>query len=297
MNDLITLRSKQDNSVNFVRNVGSGQAFEYRYVRRSDDYFIAYISSQSACSQGCKMCHLTSTGQTVPTNATFLDMTMQASTIVDYHLDLKRKAERKNFDNIHSNTKNVNFNFMARGEPLLNPQVDDKLLHDIGVKAIANGLRPGFLVSTIMPLKMKQDLRHRFALVQPEICYSIYSVDPQFRKKWLPAAMPVAEALDRLNEWQYFSGKLVKIHYALIKNENDHDHVFHVAQTVKKSGLRVNVNLVQYNPPDDNSEPALEPAYEIAKIVFKSILPEATVKIVPKVGYDVKASCGMFVER
>lgn len=290
MSSLITLRSKLDASVNFV----SADMFEARYVRRAEHYFIAYLSSQSGCAQGCTMCHLTTTGQTVPVNANWTAFSNQLDYVChEYKTQSVGLPE----------AKLMHINFMARGEPLANPYVDGNLLNALAnrsfqlheVKAL-----PRFLVSTIMPKQMLKQgsLSERFSLVQPEICYSLYSTDAEFRKKWLPSALPVNDALKMLVDWQSFSQKLVKIHFPLIKGQNDDIHsLMDVCLAIKASGLRVNFNLVQYNPPNSESESATDEAYDLAKLVFQRQFPESRVQIVPKVGYDVKASCGMFVEK
>src|SRR2546430_14561524 len=58
------LESKIDGSVNFVAEGQFPGFIEARYVRRCKDYFIIYLSSQTACSKACRMCHLTQSGQT-----------------------------------------------------------------------------------------------------------------------------------------------------------------------------------------------------------------------------------------
>ena len=57
------LKSNLDQSVNFVENQLVG-FLESRYVRKVDEYFICYLSSQTGCNRGCKFCHLTASGQT-----------------------------------------------------------------------------------------------------------------------------------------------------------------------------------------------------------------------------------------
>jgi adenine C2-methylase RlmN of 23S rRNA A2503 and tRNA A37 len=75
-----TLSSNIDSSVNFIEQQLTG-FIESRYVRRTVDYFIAYLSSQTGCNRGCRMCHLTATKQTQFTNCDLQDFANQLDTV------------------------------------------------------------------------------------------------------------------------------------------------------------------------------------------------------------------------
>src|SRR5947209_16923675 len=100
-------KSRQDASVNWDRAADPGR-LEARYIRRCPDYFVVYLSSQTGCAQGCRMCHLTATGQTRLRDATFGELIGQAKVVLDHY---RREAEP---------ARTVHFNFMARGQPLAN---------------------------------------------------------------------------------------------------------------------------------------------------------------------------------
>src|SRR3954453_16628795 len=137
-------KSGQDASVNWDRPADVGR-IEARYVRRCPDYFVVYLSSQTGCAQGCRMCHLTATGQTRLRDATVGEMIEQARTVL-YHY--RREAPP---------ARSVHFNFMARGEPLANQALvadADELLGELARLAVASKLRPKFLISTIYPKEL-----------------------------------------------------------------------------------------------------------------------------------------------
>src|SRR5881398_2169086 len=82
-------KSGLDASVNWDRPADVGR-LEARYVRRCPDYFVVYLSSQTGCAQGCRMCHLTATGQTRLRDATFGEIIEQTRTVLDHY---HREAE------------------------------------------------------------------------------------------------------------------------------------------------------------------------------------------------------------
>lgn len=211
-NQLKVLNSQIDNSVNFIETSLAG-FLESRYVKRpNSDYFIAYLSSHNGCNRKCSFCFLTTTGQTSFIDSSHNDYMSQAIQIFKHY----RKQ------NISVNY--MAYNLMARGEPLANKTIleaGDELFVKLGKIAKDEGLPSRFNISTIMPISLKQSLVKTFNYVSPTIYYSLYSTNKEWRKKWMPAAMDVDNALELLKEYQSFSKKVIKIHYPFIENEND----------------------------------------------------------------------------
>jgi 23S rRNA (adenine2503-C2)-methyltransferase len=280
--------SAQDASVNWDRPADVGR-LEARYVRRCPDYFVVYLSSQTGCAQGCRMCHLTATGQTRLRDATFGEMIEQARTVLGHY---RREAEP---------ARSVHFNFMARGEPLANRALvadADGLLGELSRLAVALGLRPRHLVSTIYPRELgDRPLEDVFVTHHPDIYYSIYSMSERFRRRWLPKALPAGEALDRLASWQRSTHKIVSLHHAYIAGENDAEGDVHaVCDALEERGLMAHVNIVRYNS-HDPARHGVEPPEEVLRrnaAIYRARLPNARVSVIARVGHDVAASCGMF---
>lgn len=280
------LISTLDASRNWVEPYGEG-LIECRYVRRVPDYVIAYLSCQAGCRHACRFCHLTQTGQTSDDDVPAARILAQAKTVLAHY----RTQEP---------ARVIHFNFMARGEPLAARALlddGDALLSGLHALARAEALIPRVKISSIMPRSLDRELIELFPLTQPDLYYSLYSVDQAFRRTWLPKALPHAEALGMLTRWQQTTRKLPVIHFALIAGANDAPgQIDGVIEAITQAGLRCDVNLVRYNPARDGlgHEPE-EAAIARAADQLRAGLPGARVKVIPRVGFDVKASCGMFV--
>lgn len=288
MNKLKVLNSQIDSSVNFVEQQLVG-FLESRFVRKCDEYFIAYLSSQTGCNRGCTFCHLTATGQTSFVDSSHNDFMAQAIQIFKHYRKEKTPA------------KYMHYNFMARGEPLANKLLlnsGDELLSKLGQVAKEEGLPAKFNVSTIMPLTLKKSLIDVFHYVNPTIYYSLYSTNQTWRDKWMPAALPVDEAVARLKEYQSFSKKIIKIHYTFIAGENDSEEDINAScDVLEKYNLICEFNLVRYNPasPEQGVESSQEVINRNLGIIQSRLGFNSKVQMIPRVGFDVKASCGMFV--
>lgn len=286
---LQVLNSEIDRSVNFVEEQLVG-FLESRFVRKCDEYFIAYLSSQTGCNRGCTFCHLTATGQTSFVDSSHNDFMAQAIQIFKHYRNEDKPA------------KYMHYNFMARGEPFANKILldsGDELLLKLGQVAKDEGLPSKFNISTIMPTTLKRPLVDIFNYVNPTIYYSLYSMDPVWRNKWMPAAMEANQALSMLKEYQDFSKKIVKIHHTFIAGENDSEKSVHlICDAIEKHKLICEFNLVRYNPASDDQ--GIESSEEIISrnigIMTDRFKFSTKVQTIPRVGFDVKASCGMFVE-
>jgi 23S rRNA (adenine2503-C2)-methyltransferase len=279
---MLQLNSAVDASVNFVEDQLIGFV-ESRYVRKTADYFICYLSSQTGCNRGCRFCHLTTTGQTRFADVDTDGFLEQAGHVFQ-HYDKDEPA------------RYMHFNFMARGEPLTNATIlhdSPNLLGWLGRTALSRNLFPKFNMSSIMPVTLKKSLTEIFPLITPTMYYSIYSVDPVWRKAWMPAAMAVDEALRQLRDYQDMTKKIVKFHGAFIAGENDGpEQVAAMLAEIERHGISGEFNIVRYNPasPEQGEESTRLSA------VVSQISRVMPVKIIPRVGPDVKASCGVFYE-
>lgn len=292
MLDFATHQSAEDQSVNFVAPFEGGM-LEARYVRRVEHYMIAYLSSHAGCDQACRMCHLTQTRQTSRAPASLSDYSEQAARVLR-HYD----------DHGVAPAQSVNFNFMARGEPLLNPSLLNNwafLYRDLSAQASERGLEAMFNVSTTMPAETAPvPLADIFGRSPPnlQVFYSLYSMRPSFRRRWLPYAMDPHQALDKLTDWQVKHAGKVVLHWSFIDGENDDlETVDEIIQEVNARGLKARFNLVRYNPysPAQGKEPNLTLLSDrLNRLRFG--LGEPASRMVPRIGFDVKASCGMFME-
>lgn len=285
------LHSELDQSVNFVIDAPDGGKVEARYVRRCDNYFICYLSSHTGCDRACRMCHLTATGQTMFSEIGRELFLAQADQVLDhYHEELCAGAPA---------AQRVNFNWMARGEPLANRALRDQwsTIHArLGDMASFHRLEPRYHVSTIMPagFELERDMTWLCGDAVT-VYYSVYSTDESFRKRWLPKAMPVHYAMGALAWWQGFTGGEIVLHGPFIRGENDDARTtYDIIQAAQDAGLRLKrFNHVAYNPPNDKSAEADEEVIELRLAQYREYGIET--RRVPRVGFDVKASCGMFV--
>lgn len=285
-----TLVSQLDASVNFIFKGDFPGYLEARYVRRAPNYVVCYLSSQSGCRQGCNFCHLTKTGQTSLIDVDISGYETQIDTVLNHYSSLGNPA------------KTIHFGLMSRGSALANQYFvknNQEILRMMAEKALQCNLFPRYTVSTILPKIIKgKNLADLFPVIHPDFYYSIYSMDPVFRKKWLPNALPAEEGLDLLKDWQNKTKKIPKLHWAFIQNENDsQQNVEEIANAVSGRNLRVDINIIRYNPPDAASQEATIAAIDTNVALLKKMLPSSMIKVVARVGEDVFASCGTFIPK
>jgi len=272
------LKSAIDHSVNFVFDNGQ----EARFVKRNDDYFIVYLSSHNGCNQACRFCHLTQSGQTDMKPTTIEEFLVQAQTVIDYWktTDMRERA--------------IYFNFMARGEPLLNSHVYDwRELREELLRIVPNGLAVKFKISTIMPHGV--NTLNQFKYDDTYIYYSLYSFDKNFRRRWLPKSVDPYYAIGKLKQFSP-DGSNIVFHWALIDNENDGllDNI-QTQHAITRLFPLSRINIVRYNPYSPQQGIESDQIIEVVGILRRN-LAGVPVKLIPKVGFDVKASCGMFIK-
>jgi adenine C2-methylase RlmN of 23S rRNA A2503 and tRNA A37 len=198
--------------------------------------------------------------------------------------------------------KYAHLNFMARGEALANRHMlenADSILWQLGqeIHVWDEHLGVRYNMSTIMPRSLDRELTDVFKIIHPTIYYSLYSANKNFRGRWMPGAMDLDKALDMLVRYQEFSRKRIKIHHCFIRGEND--SLEDLEQWIDKLNVKWldwDFNLVRYNPYSEVQGAESTEDVIARNLNFIEQHCPGDVKMIPRVGYDVHASCGMFVE-
>jgi len=192
----------------------------------------------------------------------------------------------------------VHFNFMARGEPMSNPSVGRSLFAKLGRLAEEYGLKARIKVSTILPEDVwTNDPADLWAEGCPpvDLYYSLYSVDENWRRRWIPKAVRPEAAMEWLARYQSLTGQRVVLHWALIEGENDgRDDALAAAALASSAGLRTEFNLVRYNPANEKSREASEAVIQTYLESIGRVVP-GRIRMIPRVGPDVRATCGTFL--
>lgn len=288
--------SKEDASVNFVVSMPDGGFLEARFVQRDPSYIIVYLSSHTGCQHTCRFCHLTATGQRTMTPATLDDYLSQARVVLEHYRTHLALSQDKPAPRVH-------FNFMARGEALSNPHFVNHSktlfarLRDLATHHQFSDVQ--FKISSILPQEFDGNLATVLDDPSAQLYYSLYSLDPAFRKRWLPKALPAEEALDRIAAYQASpQGKPIALHWAFIQGQNDSPQtIAAIVDAIKARHIQAKFNLVRYNPYDDRyGVESAEPVLQARFAEMLAALGDTESRIVPRVGRDVQASCGCFIE-
>jgi len=297
------MKSK-DGSINYIfkdnSNSDPNAMIECRYVRRNKSYISAYVSSHTGCKMGCKFCWLTQSNQTSFKHVELKDYYQQLYTILCHTTD--EIEDRKNI--------RVNVNFMSRGEALANKTVINnyKSLYDTleNVAKEHHFEKIKINMSTIYPNAVNsRKLEDIFRDRPINIYYSIYSINESFRKEFLPNAVDVKYALDKLKSFQdNHNNNTVVFHCAFIRGQNDNiEDVQKMASLIRSYNFKnTKFNLVRLNPYiKDNKPLLLESDLNKLKDIFNIMnncvtnqVPTQKSRIINRVGSDVFASCGMF---
>lgn len=281
----IVLQSIEDTSINYINKINDNEYFESRFVQRDPFYFIVYLSSHAGCNQACRHCHLTQTSQTSMVEATLYDYIAQAKAVLEqvYFKDLKAKGLKK-----------IKFSFMSRGEPLLNSVIQDQwpTLKLMLRKMVPYDFDVEYCISTIFPKTYPykdKPLHTIFNTPDVTLYCSIYSVTDKFRKRWLGNSLDINSIESELKLFSELSPSTIKFHSAFIKGENDCIVDAHELSAFKNSiNPNIQYNIIKYNPYSvaQGEETDSNTLYNIKNIL--------NAKMIERVGFDVKASCGMF---
>jgi adenine C2-methylase RlmN of 23S rRNA A2503 and tRNA A37 len=296
--------SKLDLSANILRPFGNG-LLESRIVIRPPKKLCLYVSSHSGCIMKCGQCHLTANRE----------FSFYPSHPKDYYQQVHKLVETfknsKRYDEFKIKDLRININFMARGEPLMNPFVRNQW-RDV-YESILQAFRdhnmskfPQINISTIMPHIVDRRgldffLRHTSSL--PKIYYSSWSMQKDWKQRWMPNAIDTRKALCHLADYQSqipdgMKNQSVIIHGAFVAGQNDNmNDIQELVSFMKQINLFARFNMIRYNRPNQGpfasfreSSPAqLDKIYN-----FLTRYNPGGVKRVERVGFDVDASCGMF---
>lgn len=317
-----TLASAIDPSLNMMRPFGNkGGELETRAVVRGPtfDKLCVYISSHGGCNLGCKQCHLTQNKQTSMKPSTMQDYVQQCNDMFVQFPKLRSYSANK--------ITRITAEFMARGEPLENrvvrnewnqlymalhktfdehrqlsfPQVTSDAFKCHISTLMPHSFRNKSLVETFMPYGSSP-------ASWPVIYYSAWFLRPEIQREWMPNALPVSVALDKLSEYQQemhrrtgsseMGQSKVLLHRAFLDGLNDSPQEMQdLVDLMKAKNVVARINSLRYSPPENepNKQQETPDPRRSQCLMFLKINNPGGFKEIERAGEDVRASCGVFM--
>ncbi len=207
------------------------------------DRLTVCVSSQVGCPMACRFCATGKGG---------LQRSLAAHEIVDQVLHVREVMGRRPSHVV----------FMGMGEPLLNVDAVlaaiDCLGQDLGI-----GQRR-LTVSTVgvpraLPALAERALE-RLGRAQFTLAVSLHAPDQPLRQELIPtaSAYPIEQLLEDCRHWVAVTGRRVSFEYILLGGLNDRPRQADALASLLR-GFQSHVNLIAYNPIEEESLPAAFP--------------------------------------
>jgi 23S rRNA (adenine2503-C2)-methyltransferase len=274
----LTISHKQnsaDGTIKYLFEAADGKKIEsvLMYFDDRDSYALC-ISTQVGCAVNCSFC---ATGK--------LGFTRQLSVaeIADQYL-LAQADSGKEIRNIV---------FMGQGEPFLNYDnwlAATKLLNqsaEVGIRHIT--VSTSGVVPAINKLANEK--------LQLTLAVSLHAPNDALREQIMPInkKYPIEKLMASLHQYVGQTGRRLTIEYILLCDVNDQPEQAHELGRLLK-GLKCNVNLIPYNPVDDQFQrPRRDAVLAFQRIIQEDYGKKTTVRV--ERGTDIDAACGQLANK
>lgn len=272
-----SLVSKDEKTTKYLQETKDSHIIETGYYDL-DEYIIC-ISSQIGCSMGCIFCATTMPIDLLNPDKNFIrDLTSE-----EIIQQVKNVLQTINQDRLK--TKRILFSYMGMGEPFLNYKNVVKSIKILS-KEFPNS-RTTVATLGITPLLIKKIAREKIETIL-KLHLSLHAPNDILRRKLLPKAGKIKNALEAL---EYFSLKrkiASKINYILIKNINDtKNHAVQLAKLLQPYSFIVKLSNL-------NNFHNLEPSDLDKFAMFEKTLNSYRIKTCRffSTGTDIQAGCG-----
>jgi len=272
----VKIKTKQiskDGTIKYLLEYSDGNVAEcvlMRFDNRGN--LTACVSSQIGCLMGCVFCATGKRG---------FYRNMLPYEIVEQILTIQRDTK----------LKVTNVVFMGQGEPFNNYDNVMKAIETINTE-LQIGIRR-ITVSTcgIVP-KIKEIAN---ALLIPTLAISLHSANSDLRQKIMPVEKKynLSELKNALKYYTDITGKRITLEYILIGGMNDTRAAAGELISFMKD-LKVNVNLIPYNPVISNCGAEFKKPDKKSILNFKFLLEASGKKVTVRLerGGDIDAACG-----
>lgn len=275
------IKSSLDKTVKYVFRLNDGVIMETSYIDNGTGKDIICVSSQTMCSMGCSFCHLTDyVGKVKLRNMNFSEI-IESVDFIYRDLNLV-------------NNRLLLVSYMGMGEAVMNS--DNVLISMKKLMQSYENIRFG--MATSLPKgKWKNFIKIAEVVKESKIPLKIhlslhYTRDLQ-RNEFMPGSLNIKPSISALEFYHQITGNPVEIHYTLIKGQNDTiEDSWNLISLIENR--EIPVKFLRFSPKenDDNEETDKK---RIS--YFREKLEESGIKTeyYEPPGFDVAASCGMFL--